>query len=773
MASGSVKQLTMRALVAHANQGRQTMSGRAIQAVLENLSERGVEVTEAYSPAEAAMAITVDAGLQCAILDWDMEQKDSHTEIAAALATIRQQNSAMPVFLMALSSQDSKLPPKVLEQVDDFLWLLENTPDFIGGRIMAAIHRYQQQFLPPMFGALARFSGLYEYSWHTPGHTGGTAFLKHPAGQAFFEFFGEQLLRSDLSVSVEDLGSLLDHTGPIGDSEKYAAHVFGAHRSYHVTNGSSTSNRVILMASVTRDDVVLVDRNCHKSVVHALTLAGARPLWLVPSRNYLGMIGPVRAWRMAPDEIEKGLATSPLTSHADASPAPMHAILTNSTYDGLCYNVLQVEELLGKVVDRLHFDEAWFSYARFNSLYAGHFAMHGNPAAHGATRPTVFATQSTHKMLAALSQASFIHIRDGKRPIEHHRFNEALMMHASTSPQYAIIASNDVSTAMMDGPSGETLTTESIAEAVAFRQTIARIHNEFHEKGDWFFSAWQPDEVIESNGRKVPFHLADEQQLIHTQHHWVLKPDEEWHGFKAIDDNYCLLDPIKVSVITPGLSRDGSMEATGIPAALLTAYLDRQGIIVEKTTNFTILFLFSLGITKGKWGTLVNALLDFKRDYDANMPLARTLPDLVAAHPMRYATLGLRDLAHEMFETMRDVNATSLLTQAFSNIPAPVYTPTETYEQLVRDNIEPVRLEDIAGRIVATAIVPYPPGIPLLMPGENIGANDGPVLGYLRSMEFLDRTFPGFTHGTHGVEVVNGEYRIHCLKQGAALPNAK
>jgi len=764
MAAGSVKQLTMRALVAHANQGQQTMSGRAIQAVLQNLDERGIQVTEAYSPTEAAMAVTVDAGLQCAILDWDMEEKGSHAEMMAALTTIRQHNSNMPVFLMALSSQDSKLPAKVLEQADDFLWLLENTPDFIGGRIAAAIARYQQQFLPPMFGALARFSGLYEYSWHTPGHTGGTAFLKHPAGHAFFEFFGEQLLRSDLSVSVEDLGSLLDHTGPIGASEKYAAHVFGAHRSYHVTNGSSTSNRVILMASVTRDDVVLVDRNCHKSIIHALTLAGARPLWLIPSRNYLGMIGPVRAWRMAPEEIAKGLAESAITNEG-AAPALAHAIITNCTYDGLCYNVLQLEELLGKLVDRLHFDEAWFSYARFNPLYAGYFAMHGDPAMHDATRPTVFATQSTHKMLAALSQASLIHIRDGRRPIEHQRFNEALMMHASTSPQYAIIASNDVSAAMMDGPAGEALTTESIAEAVAFRQTLARMANEFAEKGDWFFTSWQPDEVTDAKGQRVPFHLADEQQLIHDQSCWVLHPNEEWHGFKALDDNYCLLDPIKVSVITPGLKRDGSMDETGIPAAILTAYLDRQGIIVEKTSNFTILFLFSLGITKGKWGTLINALLDFKRAYDANMPLALTLPDLVAAHPHRYGTLGLKDLAHEMFTTMADVNATGLLTAAFSSLPTAVCTPTETYELLVKGQIEAVDLDEIAGRTVATAIVPYPPGIPLLMPGENIGPADGPLLGYLRSMEQLDRTYPGFTHGTHGVEVVKGEYRIYCLKE--------
>ena len=302
----------------------------------------------------------------------------------------------------------------------------------------------------------------------------------------FFNFFREPVFRSDLSISVGELGSLLDHSGPIGESEKYAAKVFGADRTYHVTNGSSTSNRVILMASVTRNQIALCDRNCHKSVEHAITMSGAIPVYMVPTRNRYGIIGPITPDRLEPEAVKESIAENPLVKDG-IDTKPVHAIITNSTYDGLCYNVNRVKELLGKSVDRLHFDEAWYGYARFNPMYKGRFAMCCDPKDDDRKGPTMFATQSTHKLLAAFSQASMIHVRDGRNPIDHQRFNEAFMMHASTSPFYPIIASNDISAAMMDGPGGKTLTDASIREAVSFRKTMARLYAEFTAAGkDWF-----------------------------------------------------------------------------------------------------------------------------------------------------------------------------------------------------------------------------------------------------------------------------------------------
>jgi len=742
----------------------ETAAGRASRDLVQALSDQQVHVITATSIDDARANFGSDSGIQCVILDWDLKSDSTHAAGAAFLAEVRAHNATVPVFLLANRSAASSIPATAMQHGDDFIWLLEDTPDFIAGRIYAAIERYRARLLPPMFAALVEFAKQHEYSWHTPGHAGGTAFLKSPVGRAFFDFFGESLLRSDLSISVGELGSLLDHSGPIGESERYAARVFGAHRSYTVTNGTSTSNRVVLMSSVTRDQIALCDRNCHKSVEHSMTLSGAIPTYLMPSRNHYGIIGPIPPQRLTREAIKQSIASNVLV-RPGVDPTPVHAVITNSTYDGLCYNVTRVEELLGGSVDRLHFDEAWYGYAKFNPIYRERFAMHGDPKAHGADRPTVFATHSTHKLLAALSQASFIHVRDGRRPIEHGRFNEAFMMHASTSPQYAIIASNDISAAMMDGAAGETLTSESIREAIAFRKTIARIRAEFGDKRDWFFNVWQPTTIREpGTTRQTAFHLASDDLLLREPDCWVLHPGDDWHGFGDLEDGYCMLDPIKVSLLTPGLSRSGALESWGIPASVLTSYLGQQGIVVEKTTNFTVLVLFSLGITKGKWGTLVNAMLDFKRDYDANAPLRQVLPNLVAAHPARYGDMGLKDLAQSMFEELRKQRSTALMAEAFSTLPKAVLSPIQTYERLVRGDVEQVPLDQMAGRTVATGIVPYPPGIPLLMPGESAGPADGPILGYLKSLEAFDRQFPGYTHENHGIEVTDGTYRAYCLK---------
>ncbi|WP_028214699.1 Orn/Lys/Arg decarboxylase N-terminal domain-containing protein [Paraburkholderia mimosarum] len=764
----ALRRLGMKALLVHHEIDARTASGRAAQALESELAERHVNVVLAASADDALAVIEADPLIQCLLLSWELGDDDTHKEAQRVLSAQRVRSATVPVFLLASRTSAATVPLDAMQKADDFIWMLEDTPAFIAGRIVAAIERYRVSVLPPMFAALARFSRVFEYSWHTPGHTGGTAFLKSAVGQAFFEFFGEQLFRSDLSISVGELGSLLDHSGPIGESERYAARVFGSHRSYHVTNGSSMSNRVILMASVTRNQVALCDRNCHKSAEHAMTMSGAIPTYLVPSRNHYGIIGPIMPERLTPVAIRLAVEQNPLVrKHAGVTPTPVHALITNSTYDGLCYNVTRLEELLGQSVDRLHFDEAWYGYARFNPLYADRHAMHGDPADHDASKPTVFATQSTHKLLAALSQASFIHVRDGRNPIEHERFNEAYMMHASTSPQYAIIASNDVSAAMMDGPGGRALTTDAIREAVSFRQMLGRLCAQFEDRSDWFFNCWQPDFVLDRNtGHKAPFHEASEDLLVSDPSCWVLHPGEAWHGFGAIEDGYCMLDPIKVSIVTPGVAPTGELMPVGIPACVVTAYLDRQGIVVEKTTDFTILLLFSIGITKGKWGTLVNTLLDFKADYDLNRPLEQVLPDLAARYPGRYGSLGLRDLGDLMFQAMSDLKTTEMMARGFSTLPQPDFSPQEAFELLVHNDIEILELAEMEGRTVATAVVPYPPGIPLLMPGENAGPADGPLLGYLKALEEYDLRFPGFTHDTHGVTVEDGVYRIACVRKG-------
>ena len=558
MLQRSVKRLPFRALIVDDELGTQTAEGRAARTMVEELQARAVEVVEANSAEDGTAVITSDSAIHVILIDWSLGADHGHERAHEFLKVVRARNDKIPIFLMAERGEASDIPVEVMEMVDEFIWTLEDTAAFIGGRVVAAIRRYIEILLPPLASALMKFTQEYEYSWHTPGHAGGTAFLKSPVGRIFFDFFGENLLRSDLSISVGSLGSLLDHTGPIGEHEKYAARVFGAHRTYCVTNGTSMSNRVIFMAAVARDQIALCDRNCHKSIEHSLVMTGAIPTYFVPLRNRYGIIGPIPPAKLRAAAIKAAIKANPLVPKGGDKRA-VYSVVTNSTYDGLCYNARQVEDLLDPSVDRIHFDEAWYAYARFNPIYRDRHAMHGDPRDHKG--PTVFATHSTHKLLAALSQASLLHIRDGRSPIPHSRFNESFMLHASTSPLYAIIVSNDITAAMMDGPGGRALTNESIEEAVAFRQTIGRVHRKFAAKKDWFFRTWNP-ETVKKGGKKIRFEDAPAEWLATEPDGWLLHPGETWHGFTDLEDDYCMLDPIKVSIVTPGVADKGGLDKT-------------------------------------------------------------------------------------------------------------------------------------------------------------------------------------------------------------------
>jgi arginine decarboxylase len=742
-----------------------TSLGRATAGLARALEERGVDVVRALSFEDGRATVVADASIQAVLLNWDLggDDEGSHRQATALLEKLRERHGEAPVFLLgSRESAKRTITIEVAEMVDEFVWLLEDTADFVAGRVMAAMERYRASILPPYARALAEYARLREHSWSAPGHQGGIAFTKVPAGRAFFEFYGENLFRTDMGIERGQLGSLLDHTGPVATSEKYAARVFGAHRSYSGVVGTSGSNRTIMQACMKEGDLVVLDRNCHKSIEQGLMLTGARPVYLLPTRNRYGIIGPIPPSEMEAETLRAKAKASPLTQKI-AGQKPVYSVVTNCTYDGLCYNAVKAQELLEKSCDRIHFDEAWYGYARFNPMYEGHFAMRGDPAAHKG--PTVFATHSTHKLLAALSQASFIHIRDGRGAIDHHRFNQAYMMHTTTSPLYSIVASNDIAAAMMDGKAGYSLTQEVIEEAVDFRQTIARIRRRFQEKNDWFFKLWNVETVTDpKTGRKVAFEEAPSEALCAQQEPWLLHPTDTWHGFENIAPNWCMLDPIKVSLLTPGMGDDGKLQETGVPAALVNAYFTRFGIVPTRVTDFQVMFLFSMGITKGKWGTLVMNLLSFKRHFDANDEVSQVLPELAAQHGDRYRNVGLRDLGAEMFEYLKKNRPGDLLNRAYENLPAPDLTPREAYQRIVSNDVETVPVDKIARRTAANGVMPYPPGIPMLMSGENFGAEDSPQIGYLRGLETWDRQFPGFEHVTEGAEIIGGTYHVLCVR---------
>jgi arginine/lysine/ornithine decarboxylase len=406
---------------------------------------------------------------------------------------------------------------------------------------------------------------------------------------------------------------------------------------------------------------------------------------------------------------------------------------------------------LGRSVDRIHYDEAWYGYARFNPVYRGRFAMHDGD--HDATGPTVTATQSTHKLLAALSQASMVHVRQGRKPIDFALFNEAFMMHTSTSPQYSIMASTDVSTKMMHD-AGPALTEDSIREAIDFRQEIGRIGRQIslENPGDWWFETWQPPIVGEAD-----FVDANPSDFAENAKAWMLDPNAAWHGFGDLGADYCMLDPIKVTLLTPGIDLAGEFNETGIPGAVVSAFLDARGIVVEKTEPYSILVLFSMGITKGKWGSLVSALLEFKECYDKDVPLEEAIPDLVNRFPARYAGFGLKQLASEMHAFLGQARLLDHLDRAFMELPEAAMTPRDAYNRMVRGEVERLPVSEMQNRISAVQVVPYPPGIPVLMPGEKITQSSQAILDYLAAMELFDGRFPGFEHDTHGIEVDRAE----------------
>jgi arginine decarboxylase len=739
-------------------------AARSVRALAHELTARGLNVTEAGSCEDGLAA--ADASVHCMLLNWSQGRNDAtaHENATELLRAVRKRNAKLPIFLMAGRKIAGTVGVEVATLADEFIWIHDDTAPFIAGRVQAAIERYLESLLPPYAAALARYEREREYSWAAPGHQGGVAFLKSPVGRVFFDFYGENLFRTDMGIERGALGSLLGHSGPVGESERNIARIFGAHRSYSVLNGTSASNRSIMSACVGDDEIALCDRNCHKSIEQGLAICGGIPVFLRPTRNRYGIIGPIPPDRLSPEAIARSIAENPLAKAAGAKRA-VYSVLTNCTYDGMCYNADEAQKQLAQSVDRIHFDEAWYGYARFNPMYAGRFAMRGDPGQHPKDGPTVFATHSTHKLLAALSQTSYIHIRDGRSAIEHSRFNEAYCAQASTSPLYALIASNDVAAAMMDGPAGQSLTQETIDEAIACRLALARAHREFKAKGRWFFAPWNAEEVRDTaSGRRVAFADASEEMLANDPECWVLHPNDTWHGFEGLPDNWCMLDPIKVGAMCPGMKSDGQLEATGIPADIVTAYLGRHGIVPSRTTDHMVLFLFSIGVTKGKWGTLLNTLLDFKVDYDRNAPLTEVLPAIAAAAPQRYAGMGLKDLCDQMWEHLRKSRQGHWQAQAYASLPRPELKPRQAFQRLMAGDVEHVPVAEMAGRVVTVGVIPYPPGIPIVMPGENVGPADGPWLTYLRTLQEYGHRFPGFAKEVEGAEEHDGAYHVQCLK---------
>ena len=733
-------------------------SGFGIRALAAALEAEGVEVLGVTSYGDLSSFAQQQSRASAFILSIDDEEfdVDSPEDVAHAIKNLRSfigelrfRNEEIPIYLYGETRTSQHIPNDILRELHGFIHMFEDTPEFVARHIIREARQYLDGLAPPFFRELVKYASDGSYSWHCPGHSGGVAFLKSPVGQMFHQFFGENMLRADVCNAVDELGQLLDHTGPVAESELNAARIFNADHCFFVTNGTSTSNKIVWHANVANNDIVVVDRNCHKSILHAITMTGAIPVFLRPTRNHLGIIGPIPLEEFSPENIRRKIEANPFASQAK-NKRPRILTLTQSTYDGVIYNVEMIKELLSGEVDTLHFDEAWLPHAAFHEFYKNMHAI-------GAGRPRckdtmVFATHSTHKLLAGLSQASQITVQDAEtRALDRNVFNEAYLMHTSTSPQYAIIASCDVAAAMMEPPGGTALVEESIAEAMEFRRAMRKVESEFG-KNDWWFKVWGPNRLV-----------ADD---IGDQEDWLLESGDAWHGFGDLAPGFNMLDPIKATIVTPGLDISGTFGDSGIPASLVSKYLVEHGVVVEKTGLYSFFILFTIGITKGRWNTLLTALQQFKDDYDRNQPLWRVLPDFHKAH-RRYEGMGLRDLCQAVHEAYRDHNVASVTTEMYLSDMVPAMKPSDAYAKMAHRETERVSIDELEGRVTGVLLTPYPPGIPLLIPGERFNRR---IVDYLRfTREFNDR-FPGFETDVHGLATESDEngnlrYYVDCIRE--------
>jgi arginine decarboxylase len=731
-------------------------SGFGIRALAQAIEKEGFEVLGATSYGDLSQFAQQQSRASAFILSIDDEEFTPGPELDPAVLNLRNfireircKNAEIPIYIYGETRTSQHIPNDVLRELHGFIHMFEDTPEFVARHIIREAKSYLDSLPPPFFRALLEYAKDGSYSWHCPGHSGGVAFLKSPVGQMFHQFFGENMLRADVCNAVDELGQLLDHTGPIAASERNSARIFNADYCFFVTNGTSTSNKMVWHHNVASGDVVVVDRNCHVSILHAIIMTGAIPVFLPPTRNHFGIIGPIPQIEFSKESIQRRIASHPLLKDKDpASVKPRILTLTQSTYDGVLYNTETIKHALDGYIDTLHFDEAWLPHAAFHPFYGEYHSM-------GRNRPRpktqmVFATQSTHKLLAGLSQASQVLVQDASEcKLDTHLFNEAYLMHTSTSPQYAIIASCDVAAAMMEAPGGAALVEESITEALDFRRAMRKVDKEYGR--DWWFKVWGP-ERIPANG----FGKSSD---------WILKANEAWHGFGDLAPGFNMLDPIKSTIITPGLDVSGKFAPTGIPASIVTKYLAEHGVVVEKTGLYSFFIMFTIGITKGRWNSLLAALQQFKDDFDKNVPLWRALPDFVAKFP-QYERIGLADLSQSIHDMYAKGDIARLTTEMYLSDLHPAMRPCDAFSHIAHRQTERVEIDYLEGRITTSLLTPYPPGIPLLIPGESFNKK---IVDYLLFTRNFNRRFPGFDTDVHGLVEIPDEqgqrrYFVDCVK---------
>ncbi|MGJ4905982.1 Orn/Lys/Arg decarboxylase N-terminal domain-containing protein [Bradyrhizobium sp. HKCCYLS2058] len=759
------------------------LAGVRFNQIIEEIQRSGFEVVRARKLEDAEIAVQTDAAIGCMVVDWGKKGLEGKT--ASLINLMRRRGLDFPIILLIRRKRFEDLPVEVLDFIDGYVFLSEETPAFIAKNLISRLKQYAETLKTPFFGTLVDYAEEGNQLWTCPGHNGGVFYSRSPIGRIFVEHLGEAVFRDDLDNSVLDLGDLLTHEGPALRAQKEAAQIFGAEKTYFVLNGTSTSNKVVLGALVTDGDLVLFDRNNHKAAHHgALLISGGVPIYVPTVRNPWGLIGPMRWDLLDEQHLRQQIRDNPLVKDPDAwrKERPFRvAVVEQCTYDGTIHSAEMILKRIGHLCDYIMFDEAWAGFMKFHPLYAGRFAMGLGDL--GPDAPGIIATQSTHKQLASFSQASQIHVKDRhikgqRRRIEHRRFNESFMQHASTSPFYPLFASLDVGAQMMKGRSGEVLWDDTIRLGIELRKKIRAMRREFEEKEKdparrWFFEPFVPDRVSIPDAANpgashdVAWEAISTDQLATDASLWQLAPGAAWHGFPDLAAGFTMTDPNKLTLLTPGFDRaTGGYADHGIPAPIVAQYLRENRIVAEKNDLNSLLFLLTPGVEASKAGTLISGLVAFKRLHDDNVLLEDAIPEFTRKRFARYGKLRLRDLCGEMHRFYRDAEVSALQAKQFQpqHLPEIAMSPREAARALMRNEVDYLPIDQIAGRVATTPFVVYPPGIATIVPGERLSARAQPMIDYLKMFERAFNAYPGFDVEIQGLYKEldeSGRVRLH------------
>ncbi|OOF80202.1 ornithine decarboxylase SpeF [Rodentibacter caecimuris] len=662
----------------------------------------------------------------------------SSSDIDQFIDSIKETEFNIPVFVVQTAEQP--LSPEFYDSVYHIQDFNGYDIQLYSRQIETAAKLYEEKMLPPFFKMLSEYVEMGNIAFDCPGHQGGQYYRKHPAGRFLYDFYGENIFRSDICNADVKLGDLLIHEGAACDAQKHAAQVFNADKTYFVLNGTSSANKVALNAILAPGDLVLFDRNNHKSNHHgALVQAGATPIYLETARNPFGFIGGIDS-HCFEESYLRDLVKEVAPESAEKQRPFRLAVIQLGTYDGTIYNARQVVDKIGHLCDYILFDSAWVGYEQFIPMMkdCSPLLLELNE-----NDPGIIVTQSVHKQQAGFSQASQIHkkdkhIRGQSRYVNHKRFNNAFMLHASTSPFYPLFATLDVNAKIQGSAAGRRLWHDCVKVGIEARKLV--LNN---------CELIRPFIPTTIKGKK--WQDYDTEEIATNLEFFKFHPTDTWHKFEGYEDEQYFVDPCKFLLTTPGISLEsGEYESFGIPATILANYLRENGIIPEKCDLNSILFLLTPAETLTKMQTLVAQIALFEKHIKQDSSLQDVLPTVYKNNEERYRGYTIRQLCQEMHDLYVSRNVKQLQKDLFRKATLPEYAmnPHDANIELIRNNVELVSLTDIVGKIAAEGALPYPPGVLCVVPGERWSTT---TQQYFLALEEGINTLPGFAPEIQGV----------------------